>query len=120
MIGEDTMRCSRCSHEVVPERSYVHKGRVLCEDCLVDIGLPAGEFEPWATYLDARERRRRALGVPGLLTEDEKKVHVFVKARGGAERKEIMEELSESDLKDHLIPLAHSKYRKEQSEGNRK
>ncbi len=116
------MKCSRCGRKITPERSYVHRDRVICEDCLMDIGLPAGEFEPWATYVDARERRRRTLGDLEILTEAEKSVYDFVKARGGAGREEITEglSLSESDLKDRLVPLVHSEYLKEHSEDNRK
>ncbi len=115
------MKCSRCGRKITPERSYVHRDRVICEDCLMDIGLPVGGCDPWATYVDTRERRRRGLGDPGVLTDEERQVYEFVKARGRAVREEIMAELSlsESDLKAKLIPLVHSELLRERSEGDR-
>jgi len=114
------MKCSRCSREISEDQSYVHQGKVLCEDCLMDIGLSIKECDPWATYVDTHTRERMGLKGAEGLTEMEKKVYEFVKSKGKATRKEVMEKfsLSELDLKAQLITLMHSELVKEHSEGD--
>jgi len=41
-----TVQCSRCSREITEKQSYVSKGKVYCEDCLMDIGLNTRECDP--------------------------------------------------------------------------
>jgi len=114
------MKCSRCSREISEDQSYVHQGKVLCEDCLMDIGLSIKECDPWATYVDTHTRERMGLKGAEGLTEMEKKVYEFVKSKGKATREEVMEKfsLSELDLKAQLITLMHSELVKEHSEGD--
>lgn len=110
------MKCNRCAREISEDQSYVYQGKVLCEDCLMDIGLSVRECDPWATYIDTHTRER----TEGL-TEMEKKVYEFVKSKGRATREEVMENfgLSEVDLRTQLIPLMHSELVKERSEGDK-
>ena len=114
------MKCSRCNREISEDQRYVHQGKVLCEDCLMDIGLSIKECDPWATYVDTHTRERMGLKGAEGLTEMEKKVYEFVKSKGKATREEVMEKfsLSELDLKAQLITLMHSELVKEHSEGD--
>ena len=115
------MKCSRCGKEISEDQSYVYQGKVMCDDCLMDIGLSAKECDPWATYVDTHTRER--LGQTGAegLTETEKKVYEYVKGKGRATREEVMESLgiSEFELDAQLAPLKHSELVKEHSEGDK-
>ena len=112
------MQCSRCQKDITDSQSYVHNGKVYCEDCLMDIGLNAKECDPWATYVDNRTRERAGhTGTEGL-TELEKKVYNYVKEKGKATREDVMLglKMSETELRTQLIPLLHAELIKEKSE----
>lgn len=113
------MQCSRCHKEITESQAYVNKGKVYCEDCLMDIGLSGRECDPWATYVDHRTREQT--GEKGIesLTELEKKVYNFVKEKGKATHAEAMKALkmTETELQLQLIPMLHADIMKEKSEG---
>ena len=113
------MQCSRCNKEISENQSYVSKGKVYCEDCLMDIGLSMRECDPWATYVDNRTRERAGQKGTDGLTELEKKVYYFVKDKGKTTREDVMKglKLSDTELRTQLIPLLHSDLVKEKSEG---
>ncbi len=112
------MKCTRCDRELSEEQSYVHQGRVLCEDCLMDIGLSIKECDPWATYIDRAAQLRKGLKGAEGLSDMQKRVYELVKDKGRATREEVMKNLaiSESDLNAQLVPLMHADLIKERSE----
>ena len=114
------VNCNRCNREISEDRSYVHQGKILCDDCLMDIGLSVKECDPWATYVDTHTRERLGLKGTEGLTETEKKVYEFIKSKGRVTREDVMAEfsLSKLDLNAQLIPLMHSELVKEHSEGD--
>lgn len=113
------MQCNRCQKEISESQSYVHNGKVYCEDCLMDIGLNMRECDPWATYVDNRTRDRAGQKGTDGLTELEKTVYNFVKEKGKATREDVMIglKMSDTELRTQLIPLLHSELIKEKSEG---
>ena len=113
------MNCTRSDRELSEDQGYVHWGKVLCEDCLMDIGLSIKECDPWASYVDTHTRERSGLKGAEGLSEMEQNIYEFVKSQGRATRQEVMKNfnLSELDLKSQLIPLMHSELVKERSEG---
>jgi late competence protein required for DNA uptake (superfamily II DNA/RNA helicase) len=112
------MKCSRCNKELTENQSYVYQGKVMCEDCLMDIGLSLKECDPWATYVDTSARKRHGLTGTAGLTEMEAKVYDFVKAKGKVTRQQVMKNfgLSEADLKAQLLTLMHAELVKERAE----
>jgi hypothetical protein len=55
------IKCEQCDREFEEEHSheypgkvYVHKNKVLCEDCLVDMGVSTDEAQPYKTFIDTR------------------------------------------------------------------
>jgi len=57
--GGKPVQCSKCNVEFSaddamkkPGQLYVHKGKVLCEDCLVDMGVMPDSAEPFAVYME--------------------------------------------------------------------
>ena len=112
------MKCSRCGKELTEDQSYVYQGKVMCEDCVMDVGLSLKECDPWASYVDTSARKRHGATGAAELTELETKVYDFVKAKGKATRQEIMEHLglSEADLSSQLVTLMHAELVKEMGE----
>ena len=55
------MKCEKCDREFSEEKNqnypgkiYVHKGKMVCETCLVDMGVSLDEAHPYQTYIDIR------------------------------------------------------------------
>jgi hypothetical protein len=113
------MQCSRCQRELTEVQSCVNRGKVYCEDCLMDIGLTVQECDPWATYIDTSGRKRHGEKGAAGMTELETQIYEYVKKRGQATRQEVMKDfgLSEKDLSLQLLPLMHAELVKERAEG---
>lgn len=54
-------KCDKCDREfkeeearMYPGKIRVHKGVVICEDCLLDMGVSLDETDPWSTYVQTR------------------------------------------------------------------
>ena len=52
------VKCEKCDREFYddkaieyPGKVYVHKGRVMCENCLIDMGVVPDTAEPYSVYL---------------------------------------------------------------------
>jgi predicted HTH transcriptional regulator len=116
------MNCSRCRKEITEDQSYVYNGKVMCEDCVMDVGLTLKECDPWATYVDTSARKRHGATGTAELTDSEARTYELIKARGRATRKEVMDSLNlkESDLNAHLQILMHSELVKEMGEGGQR
>ncbi|MFC1964022.1 hypothetical protein ACFLV1_01410 [Chloroflexota bacterium] len=110
------MNCSRCGHEVPEGEGHAYEGKLLCDDCLMEIGLHPRECEPWATYIADKERGGWK-GTQGL-TDRQKEVYNFIKAKGKTTREEVKAELklSEAELDTQLTALMHSELIKERAE----
>ena len=59
---DKNVRCEKCDREFSPEEAieypgkvHVHKGKVMCEDCLIDMGVSLDEADPYSTYVKARQ-----------------------------------------------------------------
>ena len=53
-----TVKCEKCDREFkedealeYPGKVYVHKGKVMCEDCLIGLGVMPDGAEPYSVYL---------------------------------------------------------------------
>ncbi len=112
------MKYSRCGREISEKESYVHQGKVLCEDCLMETGLHAGKCEPWASYLATHSRENSGMQGTEGLAELQRKVYQFIKSRGKVTREEVGQNfnLSEAEMDAQLIPLMHLEMVKERSE----
>jgi len=112
------VKCTRCEQEISEKESYIHQGKVYCEDCLMEKGLHPGKCEPWASYLATHTRERSGMkGIQGL-TPLQQKVYAFIKDRGKVTREEVKQnlDLSEAEIDAQLTPLMHSELVKECAE----
>ncbi len=54
------VKCEKCDREFTeevvdhPNKVHVYHGKVMCEDCLVDMGVSLDEATPYQTYLNMR------------------------------------------------------------------
>ena len=112
------MVCSRCGKQLAEDQRYLYQGKVMCEDCVMDLGLSLKECDPWASYVDTSDRKRHGATGPAGLNELETKVFDFVKAKGKVTRRELMESLdiSDADLSAQLVTLMHDELVKEMGE----
>jgi len=53
----DDVKCEKCDREFTedknheyPGKVYIYKSKVMCEDCLVDMGVSLNEADPYGTY----------------------------------------------------------------------
>jgi hypothetical protein len=112
------LHCSRCNRELTEDQAYVNKGKIYCDDCLMDIGLSLKDCDPWASYVDTAGRKRHGEKGAAGMTDEETKIYEFIKGQGKATRQEVMRKfnLSEANLGLQLLPLMHSELVKERSE----
>ncbi|MFH1383151.1 MAG: hypothetical protein ABIH70_09730 [Chloroflexota bacterium] len=112
------MKCSRCGRELTEDQSFVYQGKVMCENCVMDVGLTLKQCDPWATFVETSSRKRRGLVGSAGLNETEAKIYDFVKSKGKTTREEVMANLGLTavDLNAQLVPLMHSELVKELGE----
>ena len=55
------VKCEECDREFshdeaieYPGKVHVHKGKVMCADCLIDMGVSLDETDPYMTYIKTR------------------------------------------------------------------
>ena len=60
-MEQKSVKCDKCDQEFTPEeaienptRLYVYKGKVLCENCLIDMGVSPESTESYWTYVSGR------------------------------------------------------------------
>ena len=114
------MKCERC-HDVIPEgEEREHYGRVLCEDCYMDVLSPLKACDPWAVH-SAGSFSKGESHVPHL-TENQQKILDLLKEKGPTEPKTLLMALriKETDLVRELATLRHmEKVRGELRNGKR-
>ena len=56
-----SVKCEKCDREFkesealeYPGKVYVHKGKVMCDDCLVDMGVTTDSAQPYYDYVKTR------------------------------------------------------------------
>ncbi|MFC1847382.1 hypothetical protein ACFLW5_01020 [Chloroflexota bacterium] len=62
------VKCEKCDREFhddkaieYPAKVYVHKGEVMCEDCLIGMGVMPDTAEPYSLYLKTQTDLDKAL-----------------------------------------------------------
>ena len=59
-------KCETCGVDIEKGKThqhkgglFVHRGKVVCESCLVDTGVPISEAEPYVTYIKLLTERHK-------------------------------------------------------------
>lgn len=115
------MDCSRCGRQIAADSSYAYEGKVLCEDCLMEIGLHPKGCEPWASYIATHTPGGAGPKSKQGLTDMQKQVREFIKEKGKVPRQEVMArfKFAESEMDAQMTALFHSELVKEIREGNK-
>lgn len=55
------VKCEKCDREFSDDKSheypgkvYIYKNKIMCEDCLVDMGVSTNDADPYKTYEQTR------------------------------------------------------------------
>ncbi len=115
------MKCNRCGREIAEEEGFSYQGKMICEDCYMEVGLHPKTCEPWATYTATHTPAgSEPKGEQGL-TDLQREIHEFVKSKGKVPREEVVAnfKLSEADMDAQMTALFHSELIKELSEGDK-
>jgi DNA-binding transcriptional ArsR family regulator len=114
------VKCDRCGREISADDRYQHLGKVLCEDCYIDIRYPAKACDPWAVYSATKSRETVGLNGTAGLTDLQQAIYEFIRSKGKATREQLVEnlDLTEADLQRQLATLRHCELVKGRKEGN--
>jgi hypothetical protein len=114
------MKCAHCEASIPDGEEREHLGRVLCEDCYMDMLSPAKACDPWAVHSAKSFGRER--GGRFELTELQKKILEILQETGGVPPGHLVERLNISpmDLEREIAALRHmEKVRGELREGKK-
>lgn len=103
------MICMKCHEEIPQGEEMNHMGKILCEDCYVDIISIPQTCDVAAVYSAKLVRKQAGQQGTAGMTEMQKKVYEYVKANGKVPFTELMTkfELSEPEMRRVFAPLRH-------------
>ena len=114
------MNCDRCQKNIENGDERKLHGRMLCEDCYIDMLSPAKACDPWAVY--SAQSFSKKDDAAGAVTETQSKILQILKETGGAAPEIISErlKLTPPDLEREIATLRHmEKVRGELRNGTR-
>jgi len=114
------VRCERCGEEIASGEEREHLGRMLCEDCYMDVLSPARTCDPWAVHSAKSLSRER--GGDLEVNEIQAEILRILRERGPVEPALLLEKLriKPPDLEREIAALRHmEKVRGELREGKR-
>ncbi|MGC8493724.1 MAG: hypothetical protein ACP5SH_18530 [Syntrophobacteraceae bacterium] len=85
--------CENCGSILDPQETYVHAGKVLCEDCFLDQKMKPVTCDPWAVY-----SAKRTIGTAPQLTESQFRILNLLKTEGPLDASEICSRLGITEL----------------------
>jgi len=82
-----------------------HLGKILCEDCYLEVMSPSQACDPWAVHLAKSDKGRSGV----QLTPDQQKLYDLVKERGMISFPEAasLMGLTEEDVRREFATLRH-------------
>ena len=101
------MQCERCHQNIIEGQQHQHLGRVLCEDCYMDVLSPAKTCDPWAVH--SAKTFEKEHGGRVTLTETQQQILEVLKASGTIRPEDLAARLKirPSDLERELAALRH-------------
>jgi len=113
-------QCDRCKAAIPEGEERNHHGRILCEDCCMDLLSPAKACDPWAVY-SAKSFTRNQGNAPQVNPVQQKILDLLGK-EGPTEPAMLSDrlQLKMADLERELAALRHmEKIRGELRDGKR-
>lgn len=98
------MKCDKCEAVINEADAIKHLGKVLCEDCYMDVLSPSKTCDPWAVYT------AKSMGEnSSVLTAVQTEILKILKESGGLEAESLAEKinLTLSDLQREVATLRH-------------
>jgi len=116
-----SMKCQNCCKEISEDDLFVSEGKTLCEDCYIDVGHRIRVCDPWGERSKKIFRESHGLTGTDGLTDLQKSIYEFIKARGKATREEIAKEmnLSPRELENEFAILRHCQLVKGKKDGDK-
>jgi len=101
------MQCERCQDRIPNGEERKLHGRILCEDCYMDLLSPSKACDPWAVH-SAKTFLKQSRHEIELNPSQEKILHVLTE-KGPTEAGELMNilEMKQTDLERELAVLRH-------------
>lgn len=103
------MNCSNCGSSISQEDKREHAGKIICEDCYLDIVSTMRPCDPWATH--SAKSFEQKVNVGEILTPRQKQIMDILCQVNGLELRDILlkldENISEKDLQRELSTLRH-------------
>ena len=114
------MQCESCNGFIEDGEERNLHGRLLCEDCYLDLVSPIKACDPWAVH-SAKSFERHS-GSPVTLTPIQTEIIGILEETGGIEREALLEQLTgkltRPQLEREFATLRHmEKVRAEKREG---
>jgi hypothetical protein len=109
MPNPNSIKCQNCSKDVPEDDVFISGGRTLCEDCYIDVGHRIRVCDPWGERSKKIFRESHGLTGTDGLTDLQKGIYEFIKARGKATREDLVQEfkLSPRELENEFAMLRH-------------
>ena len=99
---------------------FATEGKTLCEDCYIDVGHRIRVCDPWGERSKMVFRESHGLQGTDGLTDLQKEIYEFIKAKGKATRPELVEQfqLPLTELENQFAILRHCQLLKGRKEGD--
>ncbi|MFB3765420.1 MAG: hypothetical protein ACE14P_09255 [Methanotrichaceae archaeon] len=117
----NSVKCQSCGKDVPEDEVFVSGGQTLCEDCYIDVGHRIRVCDPWGERSKLIFRESHGLKGTDGLSDLQKGIYEFIKAKGMATREEIAEEfkLNSRELENEFAILRHCQLVKGKKEGDK-
>ena len=115
------VKCQTCGREVPRGESFVRGTQTLCEDCYLKGSQQIQACDPFAVRSAERFRKMSGFEAAEGLTELQKAIYDFIKAKGKVTGEELFSSLhiSIKELENQVAILRHCGLVKGQKEGNK-
>ncbi|GLI34299.1 hypothetical protein DAMNIGENAA_17320 [Desulforhabdus amnigena] len=97
--------CNKCGTGIEPGESYEFQGKLLCEDCYMDVMNPPKTCDPWAVHL-----AKSSIIQDGFqLTALQEEILSLLKEHGPMQMEEITAklEINEAEFRNAFATLRH-------------
>ena len=114
------MKCENCGVDLKDGESYLHGGRVLCDDCYMEAAHPVKTCDPFAVSSALSTRKQLGQkGTDGLTPLQTRIIHI-IEQRGRVAKEELaaLVGVTQADLEREFAILRHCELVRAHKEGS--